>query len=74
MKIGVLLADAFQDSEYFLPKFEIESAGAQTEVISVASKPIEIECCALMICRSMPSFWRSPTLRPFASTIRRAEM
>ena len=34
MKIGVLLADAFQDSEYFLPKFEIESAGAQTEVIS----------------------------------------
>ena len=42
MKIGVLLADAFQDSEYFLPKFEIESAGAQTEVISIEASPIEI--------------------------------
>jgi putative intracellular protease/amidase/DNA-directed RNA polymerase specialized sigma24 family protein len=42
MKIGVLLADAFQDSEYFLPKFEIENAGAQTEVISLDSKPIDI--------------------------------
>ena len=42
MKIGVLLADDFQDSEYFLPKFDIENAGAQTEVISLASKPIEI--------------------------------
>ena len=42
MKIGVLLADAFQDSEYFLPKFDIENTGAQTEVISLNSKPIEI--------------------------------
>jgi protease I len=42
MKIGVLLADAFQDSEYFLPKFEIETAGTQMEVISLDSKPIEI--------------------------------
>ena len=42
MKIGVLLADAFQDSEYFMPKFDIENAGAQTEVISLGSKPIEI--------------------------------
>jgi len=43
MKIGVLLADAFQDSEYFLPKFDLENAGAQTEVISLdSSKPIEI--------------------------------
>ena len=42
MKIGVLLADAFQDSEYFLPKFEIENAGAQTEVISIEARPIEI--------------------------------
>jgi protease I len=42
MKIGVLLADAFQDSEYFLPKFDIENTGAQTEVISLDSKPIEI--------------------------------
>ena len=42
MKIGVLLADAFQDSEYFLPKFEIENAGAKMEVISIEAKPIEI--------------------------------
>jgi len=42
MKIGVLLADGFQDSEYFLPKFDIENTGVQTEVISLASKPIEI--------------------------------
>jgi protease I len=43
MKVGVLLADGFQDSEYFLPKFELETAGAQTEVISLdSSKPIEI--------------------------------
>ena len=42
MKIGVLLADAFQDSEYFLPKFEIESVGAQTEVISLDAKSVEI--------------------------------
>lgn len=42
MKIGVLLADAFQDSEYFLPKYELERAGARTEVISLGSKPVEI--------------------------------
>ena len=42
MKIGVLLADAFQDSEYFLPKFDIEGSGVPLEVISLESKPIEI--------------------------------
>jgi hypothetical protein len=42
MKIGVFLADAFQDSECFLPKFEIESVGVQTEVISLASMPVAI--------------------------------
>ena len=42
MKIGVLLADAFQDSEYFLPKYELERAGAQTEVISLGKRSIEI--------------------------------
>src|SRR4029453_16237840 len=42
MKIGVLLADAFQDSEYFLPKYELENAGVRIEVISLDSKPIEI--------------------------------
>jgi putative intracellular protease/amidase len=42
MKIGVLLADGFQDSEYFLPKFDIENTGSRTEVISLDSKPIAI--------------------------------
>ena len=42
MKIAVLLADAFQDSEYFLPKYELERAGARTDVISLDSKPVEI--------------------------------
>ena len=42
MKIGVLLADAFQDSEYFLPKFDLEASGVRMEVISLESKPIEI--------------------------------
>ena len=42
MTIGVLVADGFQDSEYFLPKFEIEKMGVQTEVISLTREPIEI--------------------------------
>ena len=42
MKIGVLVADGFQDSEYFLPKVEIEKLGVETEVISLTHEPIEI--------------------------------
>lgn len=42
MKIAVLAADAFQDSEYFLPKIEIEKLGIETEVVSLTTKPIEI--------------------------------
>jgi protease I len=42
MKIGVLVADGFQDSEYFLPKVEIEKAGVTTEVISLTRSPVEI--------------------------------
>ncbi len=42
MKIGVLASDAFQDSEYFLPKTEIEKMGLETEVISLKRDPIEI--------------------------------
>jgi protease I len=42
MKIGVLAADGFQDSEYFLPKIEIEKLGVETEVISLTRAPIEI--------------------------------
>jgi protease I len=40
--IAVLVADAFQDSEYFLPKVEIEKMGLRTEVVSIGSEPIEI--------------------------------
>ena len=42
MKIGILAADGFQDSEYFLPKIEIEKLGVETEVISLTREPIEI--------------------------------
>jgi protease I len=42
VKIGVLVADGFQDSEYFLPKFEIEKMDVQTEVISLTRQPVEI--------------------------------
>jgi protease I len=42
MKIGVLVADGFQDSEYFLPKIEIEKLGVPTEVISLTHEPVEI--------------------------------
>lgn len=41
-KIGVLVANGFQDSEYFLPKIEIEKLGIETEVISLTRDPVEI--------------------------------
>src|SRR5215470_15632835 len=41
-KVVVLIADGFQDSEYFLPKIEIERLGVETEVISLRREPIEI--------------------------------
>jgi deglycase len=41
-KIAVLVADAFQDSEYFLPKIEIEKLGVETETVSISNKPVEI--------------------------------
>jgi protease I len=41
-KIAILVADGFQDSEYFLPKIELEKLGLQTEVISISKEPIEI--------------------------------
>jgi deglycase len=40
--IAVLVADAFQDSEYFLPKIEIEKLGVETETISISESPVEI--------------------------------
>jgi len=42
VKFAVLVADGFQDSEYFLPKIEIEKLGVRTEIISRSRQPIEI--------------------------------
>jgi protease I len=41
-KVAVLVADAFQDSEYFLPKIEIEKLGVETETVSISKSPVEI--------------------------------
>lgn len=41
-KVAVLVADAFQDSEYFLPKIEIEKLGVETETVSISKNPVEI--------------------------------
>jgi hypothetical protein len=42
-KVAALMADAFQDSEYFLPKIALEDQlGLQVEVISLRAEPIEI--------------------------------
>ena len=42
-KIAALLADAFQDSEYFLPKIAMQDQlGLDVEVISTTKEPIEI--------------------------------
>jgi protease I len=41
-RVAVLVADAFQDSEYFLPKIEIEKLGVETETLSITKSPVEI--------------------------------
>jgi protease I len=41
-KVAVLVANAFQDSEYFLPKIEIEKLGVETETVSISKSPVEI--------------------------------
>ena len=41
-KIAALVADAFQEEEYFLPKFGLQSAGFQVEVVSTGPSPVEI--------------------------------
>ena len=41
-KVAVLVADAFQDSEYFLPKIEIEKLGVETETVSISKAPVQI--------------------------------
>ena len=42
LKFAVLLADAFQDSEYFLPKVEVEKLGIKTETVSLSTSPVEV--------------------------------
>src|SRR5262245_19003446 len=42
LMVGILVADAFQDSELFLPRFEIEKLGIRTEIISLTTDPVEI--------------------------------
>ena len=39
-KMAVLITDAFQDSEYFLPKIEIEKMGVATEIVSLKKDPV----------------------------------
>jgi len=42
-KVAALVADAFQDSEYFLPKIALQDQlGLDVEVISMKKEPIEI--------------------------------
>jgi len=42
-KVAALVADAFQDSEYFLPKIALQDQlGLDVEVISIEKAPIEI--------------------------------
>jgi len=42
-KMAALVADAFQDSEYFLPKIALQDQlGLDVEVVSIEKKPIEI--------------------------------
>ena len=41
-KIAALVADAFQEEEYFLPKFALQSAGFHVEVVSTGVSPVEM--------------------------------
>src|SRR5262245_12026006 len=41
-KIAALVADAFQEEEYFLPKFALQSAGFHVEVVSERASPVEM--------------------------------
>jgi deglycase len=42
-KVAALVADAFQDSEYFLPKIALQDRfGLDVEVVSITREPIEI--------------------------------
>jgi deglycase len=41
-KIAALVADAFQEEEYFLPKFALQGAGFRVEAVSTRASPVEI--------------------------------
>ena len=41
-KIAALVADAFQEEEYFFPKVALHEAGYQVEVVSSRKEPVEI--------------------------------
>lgn len=41
-KFAVLVADAFQDSEFFLPKIEIAKLGYEIEIVSVRKEPVDM--------------------------------
>lgn len=41
-KIAALLADAFQEEEFFFPKVALNKAGYSVEVVSIEKGPIEI--------------------------------
>src|SRR5262249_4336108 len=42
LKIAALVADAFQEEEYFFPKVALNEAGYQVEVVSSRNGPVEI--------------------------------
>ena len=41
-KIAALVADAFQEEEYFFPKVALTEADYQVEVVSLRKEPVEI--------------------------------
>ena len=41
-KIAALVADAFQEEEYFFPKIALNEAGYHVEVVSSRKEPVEI--------------------------------
>jgi deglycase len=41
-KIAALIADAFQEEEYFFPKVALNEAGYEVEVVSSRKEPVEI--------------------------------
>ena len=42
MKVAALLADAFQEEEFFFPKVALQKAGYAVDVVSIRKDPIEI--------------------------------